>query len=221
MTFLPVRTRSAAGLVALVGLAGLAIRFTASLDITGSAGAALWSMLRFFTIIGNALAVVVMAGIALGARPLFRPRIVGCVTLVMLLIGIVYALLLRDLVELGSGAHVANVILHYVMPPLTLGFWLLLAPKGGLSWVDPVRWAMLPLAYLPYALARAAEDGRYAYPFIDVDRLGWAQVLTNAASIAMGFLLAGWALVWLDRRLGGPAASALGARKPARKGRLS
>ncbi len=199
MTSLSTRTRSAAGLVALVGLAGLAIRFSVSFDGTGSAGEALWSMLRFFTIIGNALAVVVMAGVALGARPLFRPRIIGCVTLVMLLIGIVYALLLRDTVEPGSGAYAATVILHYVMPPLTLAFWLLIAPKGGLSWVDPVRWAMLPLAYLPYALARAAQDGRHAYPFINVDQLGWAQVLSNAAAIAVGFLLAGFALVWLDR----------------------
>jgi len=201
MTALPIRTRSAAGLVALVGLAGLAIRFGVSLDITGSAGGALWSMLRFFTIIGNLFTVVVMAGIALGARALFRPRIIGCVTLIMLLIGIVYALLLRGMVELGSGAYVANVILHYVMPPLMLAFWLLVAPRGGLSWVDPVRWAMLPLAYLPYALARAAQDGRYAYPFIDVDQLGWAQVLANAAAIAVGFLLAGFALVGVDRRM--------------------
>lgn len=201
MTSISRRARGAAGLVALVGLAGLAIRFTVSLDATGSAGGALWAMLRFFTIIGNALTVAVMAGVALGVRALFRPRIIGCATLVMLLIGIVYILLLRGMVEPGSAAAAANIILHYVMPPLTLAFWLLMAPKGGLSWADPVRWAMLPLAYLPYALARAAEDGRYAYPFIDVDRLGWAQVLSNAAAIAIGFLLAGFALVWLDRRM--------------------
>jgi len=202
VTSLSATTRAAAGLVALVGLAGLVIRFGASFDLTGSTGAALWSMLRFFTIIANALTVAVMAAIALGAGAAFRPRIVGCVTLVMLLVGVVYVLLLRGIVELGSGAYAANIILHYVMPPLTLAFWLLCAPKGGISWGDPVRWALLPLAYLPYALARAAEDGRYAYPFIDVDRLGWAQVLVNALGIATGFLLAGVALVWLDRRMG-------------------
>lgn len=202
MTSISSRDRATAGLVALVGLAGLVIRFGASFDLTGSSGEALWAMLRYFTIIANALTVVVMAAIAFGARAAFRPRIVGCVTLVMLLVGIVYVLLLRGIVELGSGAYVANVILHYVMPPLTLAFWLLIAPKGGLSLADPVRWAMLPLAYLPYALARAAQDGRAAYPFIDVERLGWGQVLTNALGIACGFVLAGFALVWLDRRMG-------------------
>lgn len=201
-TTLSTPTRAAAALVALVGLAGLGIRFGASLDLTGAPGAALWAMLRFFTIIANALTVLVMAGVALGNGPAARPRVLGCVTLIMLLVGVVYALLLRDIVELGSGAYTANILLHYVMPPLTLAFWLLFAPKGGLSWGDPVRWALLPLAYLPYALARAAEDGRYAYPFIDVDRLGWAQVLVNALGIAAGFLLAGFALVWLDRRMG-------------------
>lgn len=200
-TTLSPSTRAAAGLVALVGLAGLAIQFSASRDFAGSAGAALWSMLRFFTIIANALTVLVIGGIALGGRAAFRPRVVGCITLAMVLVGVVYALLLRGIVQPG-GSHAANILLHYVMPPLTLAFWLLFAPKGGLSWGDPVRWALLPLAYLPYALARAAEDGRYAYPFIDVDRLGWAQVLVNALGIAAGFLLAGFVLVWLDRRMG-------------------
>jgi hypothetical protein len=59
----------------------------------------------------------------------------------------------------------------------------------------------LPLAYFPYALARGALDGRYPYPFIDVGTLGWARVLGNAAAIAAAFLIAGYALVWLDRRL--------------------
>jgi len=201
MTTPSARRRAAAGLVALVGLAGLGIQFGASWDVAGSPGAALWSMLRFFTIIANSLTVLVMAGLALGVRMMARPRVLGCITLAMALVGVVYALLLRGAATPGSGGDVANILHHYVMPPLTVLFWLLFAPKGGLSWGDPVRWALLPLAYLPYALARAAEDGRYAYPFIDVDQLGWAQVFMNALGIAAGFLLAGFALVWLDKRL--------------------
>ena len=202
MTIPAPRTRAAAGLVALVGIAGLGIQFGASWEVAGAPGAALWSMLRFFTIIANGLTVLVMAGLALGARMMARPRVLGCITLAMALVGVVYVLLLRGIATPGSGANVANILLHYVMPPLTFLFWLLFAPRGGLSWGDPVRWALLPLAYLPYALARAAEDGRYAYPFIDVSQLGWAQVFVNALGIAAGFLLAGLALVWLDKRLG-------------------
>jgi hypothetical protein len=34
---------------------------------------------------------------------------------------------------------------------------------------------------------------------MDVGDLGWPQTLLNAGGVAMGFVLAGFALVWLDR----------------------
>ena len=44
-------------------------------------------------------------------------------------------------------------------------------------------------------------EGRYAYPFIDVAKIGIGTVLVNAVLIAMGFVAAGHALVWIDRRM--------------------
>jgi hypothetical protein len=200
MTSIASRTRVAAGVVALVGLTSLSIQFSVSLGKEGSAGGALWAMLRFFTIIANSFTMIVMAAVALNVRAAATPRVIGCVTLTMMLVGVVYATLLRGLEQFSGAADVANSLHHYVMPVLVMLFWLVFAPRG-LRWLDPARWALLPLAYLPYALARAAQDGRYAYPFIDADRLGWTRVFLNAAGIALGFLLAGVALVWLDRVL--------------------
>jgi hypothetical protein len=193
--------RIGAGLVALVGLAALILQFTISLEKSGTAPAALWSMLRFFTIIGNTLTALVMLGAALGLRRLSTPAMLGGVTLFMALIGVVYAAVLRQTQHLTGDAQIANILLHYAMPPLVALFWLLLAPKGSLTRLDPPRWALLPLAYFPYAIARGRLDGRYPYPFLDVAKLGWVDVLTNAAVIAAGFLLAGLLLVLLDRLL--------------------
>jgi hypothetical protein len=192
--------RIAAGLLALLGLAGLGIRLAVNWAEAGSAGAALWMMLRYFTIIGNLLAMLTLAGLALGARRARSPSLIGGVTLNLALIGIVYATLLRGIQPLAGWAVVADHILHDLMPPLMALYWLVFAPRG-LRWSDPLRWALLPLAYLPYALARAAADGKYAYPFIDAAKLGWPQVLANVAGLTAGFLLAGFALVWLDRRI--------------------
>jgi hypothetical protein len=36
---------------------------------------------------------------------------------------------------------------------------------------------------------------------MDVGRIGWLQTGLNGVEVAVGFLLAGLALVWLDRRL--------------------
>jgi hypothetical protein len=78
-------------------------------------------------------------------------------------------------------------------------WWLLFAPRARLTWSAPWWWAVYPLAYFVYALARGMNGDKYPYPFMDVGKLGWAQTALNGAGIAMTFLVAGFALVWLDR----------------------
>ena len=118
-----------------------------------------------------------------------------------MLVGIVYNLLLRGLLELSGGAKLADHLLHEVVPLLVPLFWLFLAPKGRLTGRDAVWWAAHPLAYLIYALVRGAVDGKYPYPFLNVAKLGGLQVAINCLLIGIGFLVASYGFVWLDRRL--------------------
>ena len=85
-------------------------------------------------------------------------------------LGISYALLLRD-----SSAMVANLLLHMATPVLVPVFWFAFPPKGTLTDRDPLRWILYPLGYFLYALARGWIEQRFAYPFMDVSRLGWLQ----------------------------------------------
>lgn len=195
--------RISAGVIALAGWTGLAVQLDASLGKSGSLAASLWAMLRFFTVISNLILALFFTGIALGFARLARPPAIGGMTLTMLLVGIVYHLLLRGLVELSAGAMLANVLLHTVTPLLAAGFWLAFAVKGGLRFGDPLRWTTLPLAYLGYALGRGAIDGVYPYPFMNVASIGWTRTLANSAAIAIAFLAAGYVLVLLDRLLAG------------------
>lgn len=197
----PPSARIAAAGLALVCLTGLGIQTAVSTAANGSLPAALWAMLRFFTIISNLLTLALFAAIALGRPGAFAPRRLAGIAVIMGLVGIVSATLLRGIEHLAGAAQAANLIMHDIVPLLVALYWLAIAPKGYLRRSDPVRWALIPVAYLPYALLRAALDGRYAYPFIDAARLGWPQVGLNALGLAVAFLLAGWALVWLDRRL--------------------
>ncbi|MDF2119016.1 Pr6Pr family membrane protein [Roseiarcaceae bacterium H3SJ34-1] len=190
--------RAAGGAVALVAWIGLAVQWRASTELAGSAAMAVWIMLRFFTIIANLIVAVVLSGFALGRQHFAAPRLLGAITLAILLVGVVYALLLRGLLELSGGAQLADVLLHKVTPILVPLFWLAFAPRGGLTFRDPWIWAILPLAYFAYALARGTMEGRYAYPFMDLAKLGWAQTVINAALIALGFVATGYVLVCLD-----------------------
>ena len=191
--------RIAAAIVALVALAGLVVQFAATLDQTGSVAGTLWTLLRYFTVLTNLLVALAFGWVAIGGRP--HPRRLAGVMLAILLVGIVYGLLLRGLLTLSGGALLADTLLHKVTPVLVPLWWIAFAVRGQLRWRDPWGWALFPALYLPYALLRGMAEGRYAYPFIDVAKIGIGTVLVNAVLIAMGFVAAGHALVWIDRRM--------------------
>jgi hypothetical protein len=203
MTSLTPAARLAAAAIALIAWAGLGVQLQASTELMGSIGAALWAMLRFFTVLANLLVALIFTGIAIGRPQATAPFLLGGVTLAILLVGIVYGLLLNGLLELSGGARLADTLLHKVIPVLVPFWWLAFAPKRGLRGRDPLLWALLPLFYFGYALARGAADGRYPYPFMNVAQLGWGQTLLNALLMAAGFLLAGFLLLLLDRKLAG------------------
>ncbi|NML13032.1 Pr6Pr family membrane protein [Sphingobium sp. AR-3-1] len=190
--------RLCAAVVALVAITGLAIQFDATFAHNGSVAETLWILLRFFTVLTNMAVALTFAAIALGYR--VTPRWLGGVLLAILLVGIIYGLLLRGLLSLSGGALLADTLLHKVTPLLTPLWWIMFARKGRLGWRDPWIWAIFPALYLPYALLRGMMEGKYAYPFINVATLGIGQVALNAVLIAAGFVAAGYALVWIDRR---------------------
>ena len=187
----------AAALVALICWAGLAIQFSATYAAQHDVGATLWILLRFFTVITNLMVAVVMTLLAVGRK--VSPFILGWITLSILLVGVVYMTLLRGLVELSGGALLADLLLHKVSPVAMALWWLLFAPKKALNFGAPVRWAIYPLAYFAYALVRGHYEHKYPSPFMDVGKLGWTQTAINAGGIAMGFIIAGLLLVWIDQ----------------------
>jgi len=201
--------RALAGLIAFVAWMGLVIQFSASTAALGSVEVAAWHLTRFFTILTNVALAVTFTGVALGKPAFGGPGLLGGMMLSILLVGVVYSLLLAGTQVLSGGDRYANVVMHYAMPILALLFWLVCVPKGQLRARDPLIWAAYPLTYLVYALVRGGGDGVYPYFFLDVGKLGWAAAMSNAAGISAGFLVAGYLIVWLDRRLAKAAPAAL------------
>ena len=196
---------SLAALVALSAAFGLAVQFGATLSAQGSAPTALWILLRYFTVWVNGAAALCFTAVA-SRRPV-SPALLGGLTLNSLLVAAVYHLLLAGTLVQTGPERLADLFFHSVTPTLVLLHWLLRVPRGALRYADVAPWAAAPLVYLAVALLRGAADGMYPYPFLDVARFGGAAVARNAGGIAAGFLVAGTALVWLDRRLGGQAAA--------------
>ncbi len=194
--------RIAASCIAVIALTGLAVQCIAVYRENSSILLTLWIVFAFFTITTNLLVAVVFTSIASARSGLRADWVVAGTMLAILLVGVIYALLLHGTTELSGGSAVANVLLHMATPVLVPLFWIAFYPKGSLAWRHVLLWAIYPLAYLGYALARGAATGRYAYPFLNVSVLGWQQTALNAVVIAAGFMLCGCAVVWIDRRAG-------------------
>jgi hypothetical protein len=189
--------KAAAAFVALVCWLGIGLQFWASYTFRHcDLILTLWTLARFFTIICNLALAMAMTLVALGRR--VSPVVLGGLTLAILLVGIVYATLLTGLHPLSGLPLIANYLLHDVSPVAMAAYWLLFVPRGRLRWNAPWWWGIFPAVYFVYALVRGQLDHHYPYPFIDVGKLGWTQVALNAAGIAFAFVVAGFALVWID-----------------------
>jgi hypothetical protein len=196
------RARTFAAVIAAVAAFGLIVQFYEELLRQGSYGATLWFLLRFFTIIANIIVMVEFGLIAFSTQPLRKAWMLAGTVLAIMLAGIINFLLLRGLrFALTDADRLADFLLHIATPILAPIFWLEFAKKGALRYHHALVWALLPIAYLIYALVRGGVEGVYPYPFIDVGKIGWAQTLINSATIGVVFLLAGCALVWLDHFL--------------------
>lgn len=190
-----------AACIATAAWIGLIVQF-ADLHRANSAVLSLWMMFAFFTITTNVLVAVVFSSIAIDRGVLRSDWIIAGTMLSILLVGVVNALLLWGQLELSGGSALVDKLLHVVTPVSTLLFWIFFARKGGLTWRDPLLWAIYPLVYLVYGIARGATTGKYAYPFLNVLTLGWSRTAINALSIAIAFMVCGYAIVWIDNRMG-------------------
>jgi len=188
--------KALAALIALVCWVGIGLQFWATYGHMHDVVGTVWTLARFFTIISNFSLAVAMTMMATGRR--LSALLLGGLTLVILLVGIVYWVLLRRLHPLSGAALTANYLLHDVSPLGMAVYWLLFVPRGKLRWNAPWWWTIFLAAYFLYVLARGEIDHRYPYPFIDVAKLGWLQVALNSGGIGLAFILAGFALVWID-----------------------
>lgn len=198
--------RSTAGLLSAATLLGMIPPLINSSAEHGGLLAGAWALLRFFTIITNTLVGLVYAAIAWRGSEVVSGRIQGGVMLAIVLVGVVFNLLLGGLSHATIWGWLGDRIHHVAMPVLVPLWWLAFALKGQLTWSDPLRWSLYPLAYAAYIFLRVGLETpgsgiAYPYFFMDADRLGYASAVANMAAIAAGFVLTGLGVVWLDRRL--------------------
>jgi hypothetical protein len=194
-------------LVAVLALGGVAIELVVAL--VGGPGAApshaerIVRLLSYFTIESNLLIGGVSLALAADPRrdgPVFRVLRLDAL-LCIAVTGIVYNTVLRGVVDLTGAGLFSNAMLHVLAPVFAVVVWLWAGPRPRVG-ARTVWWSVVyPIAWLVYTFVRGAATGWYPYPFLDVHELGYAGALTNAALVAVVFLVLAWGVRWADGRL--------------------
>jgi len=200
--------RPYAGVGAAIGWFAIALRFYLMFVTRLANGSSLIGgvimLLSFYTILTNVLVASALSLQVLGrdtraARYFSRPSVATGITASIVLVDIAYSLLLRHLWN-PQGLHLlADSLLHDIMPLIYLAYWWRFVAIGRFALSELLRWAIYPLCYFIYALARGAIFGLYPYPFLDVGQLGYPRVLLNAIVILLGFVVISLLLIGLDR----------------------
>ena len=202
--------RRLSAIVALVAWGALALQLgivVVKMAAIGQGfGPALWRFLGYFTVLTNLFVAMVATAYALRPdSPLAGPRARLAAVVSIVLVGIIYALLLRNVWQPEGWQLVADRLLHQATPVLFLATWALAARGGsgaGRLGVHDAAWAMAPpVLYLAYALARGEADGWYAYWFLDPAKLGDERMALNSIVLAVVFLATALIFLGLDRLL--------------------
>ncbi len=149
------------------------------------------NVFAFFTIQSNLLVAVsaLLTGLDPDRDTTVR-RVLRLTALVaMSVTAVVYHAVLAGLTELSGWALLGDQLVHTVVPLLALLGWVLFGPRGWTGWRVVLLSVVFPLLWLAFTLVRGPlVGGFWPYPFVDVDELGWAQVLLNCAVVAVLFV---------------------------------
>jgi len=180
------RRRWGIGQLAFAALEITAVSFQAAAQLR--AGAPMMNFFSFFTIEANIFAAIVLivTGIfLLTGRPVDGLTMVrGAATLCMVITGIIYTLLLRD-VDVQIPLPWVNAVLHYWMPVVLLLDWVVLR-RAPVTFRRAAWWLLIPVGYLAYSLIRGPLADWYPYPFMDPRQHSTGALIANVAVVAVG-----------------------------------
>ncbi len=170
-----------------LGLAALITQY--QFNVANIPGYVPLNFFSFFTVESNIIAAVTLliAGIValLGRRPRALDYLRGAATIYMVITGITYSLLLRN-VEVDTAVVWVNAVLHYVIPVVMVLDWVMDLPATRITAKQAMVWLIFPVAYLAYSLIRGPIVDWYPYPFLDPRPGGYLPVAIASVGIAIG-----------------------------------
>jgi hypothetical protein len=159
----------------------------------------------FFTILTNILVALFFTAKVLdsfGKRFTFfkKESTFIAVTTFILVVGLVYQFVLRDIWKPTGIQLIVNELLHSVIPVFFLLYWILFSSKEKVLLKEVAPWLMYPLVYLLIVLVRGLRSNYYPYPFLNISAIGISQVLINSVLVTVLFLMVMGILVLFNNK---------------------
>jgi hypothetical protein len=204
--------RTFAAIIALIAWVGLAVHFANALTTPANEGIPIIErtirFFSFFTVVSNLIVAIVMSLIAIArdgrlTRFVNRAGVLSASAVYITIVAVVYSLFLRGTNNPQGLLLISDHIVHDIVPPLFVLYWLFLAPKSGITWLDPIRWLIVPIIYMVYCLVHGALDNWYPYWFGDVTTLGYPTALRNSLFVLIAFAAFGYIYSVVARLLPG------------------
>lgn len=193
---LSVALKAAIVIAACVGLEMSLRLFSSEPNLTG---------FRYFTNLSNIYVAAVTAAelVMLLCRPKaeFPAALKGSALLCIMLTMLVAHFMLGGFTMGGTMAP-SLMLLHYVVPILTLIDTLVFFPKGRMKAYYPFLWAVPPIIYLIVTMiicSGGAFSPKYPYPFLNIDELGIKNVTLTIIVLVILYMAAGYILYAIDR----------------------
>lgn len=154
----------------------------------------------FFTILTNTLVAFCSAVILFGGnfkitRFFNKTSTITAITVYILIVGLVFNLVLRAIVNLQGLHLIVSEIFHTVVPVLFLFFWFFYTKIERISFRLIPIWLIYPIIYVIYTLLHGILTDFYPYPFIDVTKLGFPIAITNGLFVLLAFAVLSFILI--------------------------
>lgn len=210
---------------AVLGLAAVIRQFTLAIGNSLAAGThvptVVANLFSYFTILSNIIAVVALAVGAVwmlrtkpsdASEPAWLATLLMCASTYMIVTGIVYNLLLRNIPIAGISDVWTNETLHVVIPLVMLADVLCAPRRRALPWSAMLTAAGFPIVWAVYTLIRAnfitsPANGNpwwYPYPFLDPNLEGASYLTVTGYIIGIAAVIVAVAalVIWVGRRRG-------------------
>jgi hypothetical protein len=194
---------------ALIGWSALIIMWAKAIiePPEGTSGlGALAATFRYFTVQSNVLVLIWLTTAVIywnrgRAHPILQPVVKGAFTVYITVTFVIFATLLRGLIDPQGIDWYINAVTHYITPIAFIIDWILYERRRSYKWRYVLYWLFYPLAYLIFAQVYGAITGDYLYPFLNLPELRasglatWVVILTMVF-VVLGLIYTGFNHVW-------------------------